>query len=159
MAKYRKKPVVIEAVQWTGNNISDICKFTDRDVNHLIAGGQLYITTLEGVHRASGGDFIIKGVKGEFYPCKPDIFAQTYEPADDLIANGVTFATDTKVGDKWTPTDERLPDEFVSVLGRMTDAGEFPAVRECYLVGTEFFFPALTEFHPVDKWMEMPKEG
>ena len=84
MAKYRKKPVVIEAIQWTGHNISDICKFTDRDVNHLIVGGQLYIATLEGVHRASVGDFIIKGVKGEFYPCKPDIFAQTYEPANAI---------------------------------------------------------------------------
>lgn len=95
MAKYRKKPVVIEAVQWTGQNVSDICKFTERDVNHLIAGGQLYIATLEGVHRASVGDFIIKGVKGEFYPCKPDIFAQTYEPV-----NGVTFAKDTDVPSK-----------------------------------------------------------
>lgn len=82
MAKYRKKPVVIEAVQWTGHNISEICKFTDRDVNHLLSCGELYIKTLEGVHHASVGDYIIKGVKGEFYPCKPDIFAQTYEPAD-----------------------------------------------------------------------------
>ena len=71
----------------------------------------------------------------------------------------MTFATDTKVGDKWTPTAERLPDEFVSVLGHMTDAGEFPAVRECYRVGGVFFFPALMDRHPVDKWMEMPKEG
>lgn len=61
--------------------------------------------------------------------------------------------------DGWVSVDDKLPDDFVSVLGHMTDAGEFPAVRECYLVGTEFFFPALTEFHPVDKWMEMPKEG
>lgn len=79
--------------------------------------------------------------------------------ADHLLANGVTFATDTKAGDKWTPTAERLPDEFVSVLGHMTDAGEFPAVRECYRVGGVFFFPALMDRHPVDKWMEMPKEG
>ena len=63
---------------------------------------------------------------------------------------------------KWIPVTERLPDDFVSVLGHMTDAGEFPAVRECYLVGTEFFFPALHDVHPVDLWMEMPeppKEG
>lgn len=80
--RYRKKPVTIEAVQWTGNNISEICKFTNRDVNHLLMSGQLYITTLEGVHRASVGDYIIKGVKGELYPCKPDIFANTYEEAD-----------------------------------------------------------------------------
>jgi hypothetical protein len=79
------------------------------------------------------------------------------EEARYLLANGVTFATDTKVGDKWTPTDERLPDEFVSVLGHMTDAGEFPAVRECHVVETEFFFPALRECHPVDKWMTMPE--
>jgi hypothetical protein len=77
--------------------------------------------------------------------------------ADTLLANGVTFATDTIDGDKWTPTAERMPNEFVSVLGHMTDAGEFPAVRECYLVGTEFFFPALRECHPVDKWMTMPE--
>ena len=80
--RYRKKPVTIEAVQWTGNNISEICKFTGRDVSHLLSGGQLYITTLEGVHHASVGDYIIKGVKGEFYPCKPDIFANTYEEDD-----------------------------------------------------------------------------
>ena len=80
--RYRKKPVTIEAVQWTGNNISEICKFINRDVNHLLMSGQLYITTLEGVHRASVGDYIIKGVKGEFYPCKPDIFANTYEEDD-----------------------------------------------------------------------------
>ena len=80
--RYRKKPVTIEAVRWTGNNISEICKFTGRDVSHLLSSGQLYIETLEGVHHASVGDYIIKGVKGEFYPCKPDIFANTYEEAD-----------------------------------------------------------------------------
>jgi hypothetical protein len=84
MAKYRKKPVAIEAVQWIGGNISEICNFTGRCGGDLIKNGELYITTLEGVHRASVGDFIIKGVKGEFYPCKPDIFAQTYEPADTV---------------------------------------------------------------------------
>lgn len=80
--KYRKKPVIIEAVQWNGSNISEICKFTNRDVSHLLVCGQLYIETLEGTHHASVGDYIIKGVKGEFYPCKPDIFAKTYEIAE-----------------------------------------------------------------------------
>lgn len=79
MAKYRKKPVVIEAIQWTGHNISDICIFTGRCGGELIKNGELYIATLEGIHHASVGDFIIKGVKGEFYPCKPDIFESTYE--------------------------------------------------------------------------------
>lgn len=81
--KYRKKPVVIEAIQWTGHNISDICKFTHKDVSHLLVNGQLYITTLEGYLHASVGDYIIKGVQGEFYPCKPDIFEQTYELAGE----------------------------------------------------------------------------
>lgn len=79
--KYRKKPVVIEAIQWTGHNVLEMCEFTKRDAGHLIANGELYITTLEGVHHASVGDYIIKGVQGEFYPCKPDIFEQTYELA------------------------------------------------------------------------------
>ena len=58
---------------------------------------------------------------------------------------------------KWIPVTERLPGEFVSVLGYMTDAGEFPPVRECYLVGRAFFFPALRDCHPVSHWMEMPQ--
>lgn len=77
--KYRKKPVVIEALKWDGDNKSDICKFIGKDVGHLFLNGNLYIETLEGAHHASVGDYIIKGVQGEFYPCKPDIFESTYE--------------------------------------------------------------------------------
>ena len=72
--KYMKKPVVIEAVQWDGNTepMLDFCKGIEfRD-------GELYIQTLEGQMHASKGDFIIKGVQGEFYPCKPDIFELSY---------------------------------------------------------------------------------
>ena len=81
---YRKKPVVIQAVQWVG----DLA-----DVHPLLAGSitpaveqelgdpSLYIPTLEGRHRADVGDWIIRGVKGELYPCKPDIFAATYDLA------------------------------------------------------------------------------
>lgn len=78
--RYRKKPVVIDAVQFDG---------TDESVDwlepQLISGeigracNKLYIKTLEGVMEASKGDYIIKGVNGEFYPCKPDIFEKTYE--------------------------------------------------------------------------------
>lgn len=80
--KFRKKPVVIDAVQWTGHNDVEIESF---------AGGALawhpvhlspVIHTLEGDHLGSRGDWIIKGVKGEFYFCKPDIFEQTYEVAE-----------------------------------------------------------------------------
>ena len=79
MEKYRKKPVVIEAVQWTGKNITEVLDFMDwRNAAHDTVSG-LTIRTLEGNHHASPGDFIIKGVNGEFYPCKPDIFEKTYE--------------------------------------------------------------------------------
>lgn len=91
MARFRKKPVVIEAVQYTGANAEDIQKFGARPEPTAHWGGacngpqckdnwQLLIPTLEGPHIANPGDWIIKGVKGEFYPCKPDIFAATYEP-------------------------------------------------------------------------------
>ena len=58
---------------------------------------------------------------------------------------------------EWISVDERLPQNFVSVLGHMTDAGEFPQVRECYTVGNAFFFPALDDVHPVSHWCEMPQ--
>ena len=94
--KFRKKPVVIEAVQWTGENLREIIAFTDgppitrshhagmmwEQYEELVARDGLIIFTLEGQHVATPGDWIIKGVKGEFYPCKPDIFAATYEPAE-----------------------------------------------------------------------------
>ena len=85
--KFRKKPVVIEAVQWQGGNLPDVWKLGcggEGSAVALAAGpdGSLIIPTLEGDHRCDLGDWIIRGVKGEFYPCKPDIFAATYEPAD-----------------------------------------------------------------------------
>lgn len=78
---YRKKPVVVEAVQWEGTieSAKEINEFTHDDTITLAPVSQvLYIHTLEGVMEAQVGDFIIKGVKGEFYPCKPDIFERTY---------------------------------------------------------------------------------
>jgi len=85
-AKYRKKPVVIEAMQMkdpiTPKEIMEFCP-TAKLCGVGAVGEKMWmeITTLEGIHRADYGDFIIKGVKGEFYPCKPDIFEMTYEPA------------------------------------------------------------------------------
>lgn len=72
------------------------------------------------------------------------------ELADHLISHGVTVQ-------EWISVDERIPQNFVSVLGYMTDAGEFPPVRECYTVGNEFFFPALGDVHPVSHWCELPQ--
>ena len=72
------------------------------------------------------------------------------ELADHLIANNIT-------SQEWIFVNDRLPQNFVSVLGYMTDAGEFPPVRECYTVGNAFFFPALGDVHPVSHWCEMPQ--
>ena len=58
---------------------------------------------------------------------------------------------------KWISVDEKLPQNFISVLGYMTDAREFPPVRECYTVGNAFFFPALGDIHPVSHWCELPQ--
>ena len=80
MPKFRKKPVVIEAVQWLGNNLSEIQKFYKPD--SILIGDKIQIITLEGIMTASLDDWIIKGVNSEFYPCKPDIFEATYEPID-----------------------------------------------------------------------------
>lgn len=84
MPKFRKKPVVIEAVQWTGDNLREIKAFMGVESVPYDAGKDSFlIHTLEGNHEASKGDWVIRGVKGEFYPCKPDIFDQTYEKVED----------------------------------------------------------------------------
>ena len=77
MAKYRKKPIVIEAVQFTGDNHEEIKEFGAQGFNAGIRN--MVIKTLGGEMTALSGDWIIKGVNGEFYPCKPDIFEKTYE--------------------------------------------------------------------------------
>ena len=81
--KYRKKPVEVEAIQFDGRNWREVYQFMS-DVPLLLIQDfrkdeHLLIDTLEGVMKAKVGDHIIKGVHGEFYPCKPDIFHETYE--------------------------------------------------------------------------------
>lgn len=102
MARYRKRPVEIEAVRWDGtaagatpiinwilsegSTATYRCSDPDRCVSLEVEGEtphSLVIHTLEGAMTASPGDWIIRGVQGEFYPCKPDIFAATYEPVAD----------------------------------------------------------------------------
>jgi hypothetical protein len=95
--KYRKIPVVVDAIQWTGENQREMFDFltnyekTDDYmsasgehfvIDHNAVKGGLVIKTLEGEHIASIGDYIIRGVAGEFYPCKPEIFEKTYERAE-----------------------------------------------------------------------------
>lgn len=77
--KYRKKPVMVEAVKWDGTNKVEIQHFMGRYLDENTIFQHLIIPTLEGDMIASCGDYIIKGVHGEFYPCKPDIFVKTYE--------------------------------------------------------------------------------
>lgn len=85
--KYRKKPVVIEAVQFNGmEDYLEICQWIDKTPNTLLTediveyrSPIMLVNTLEGTMAANPGDYIIKGVNGEFYPCKPDIFEKTYE--------------------------------------------------------------------------------
>jgi hypothetical protein len=99
MKSYRKKPVVIQAVRWTGMEanlpdvfelIGDISKLPSDGAYYVApaigftpAIGTLQIPTLEGMMTAQPGDYIIRGVKGEIYPCKPDIFEATYEAVQD----------------------------------------------------------------------------
>ena len=80
--KFRKKSIVIEAVRWMTDNYNEIKAFVGESVCPYKDGSCLAIETLEGVMVANPFDWIIKGVKGEFYPCKPDIFEATYELAE-----------------------------------------------------------------------------
>ena len=83
--KFRKKPVVVDAFKWTAENPMELQLWFDEhgvvagQGTYGLAGRDVFIKTLEGTMLASPGDWIICGVKGEFYPCKPDIFAATYE--------------------------------------------------------------------------------
>jgi hypothetical protein len=84
-AKFRKKPVVIEAVRFDGTNAQAVAEWVGEEQDGWTYGDRCdyyEIETLEGTMTASPGDWIIRGVQGEFYPCKPDIFADTYEAVE-----------------------------------------------------------------------------
>ena len=81
--KFRKKPIVIEAICWTGDNVDSVLRFDQSILGPYWHKDHLEIPTLEGRMTASVGDWIIRGVKGELYPCKPDIFEATYEPVTE----------------------------------------------------------------------------
>ena len=80
-----KKPVTIEFVEWDGTNKGEVGSFVGERLDFIFDNVSriLFIPTLESPHEANIGDMIIKGVKGEFYPCKPDIFALTYDMEDE----------------------------------------------------------------------------
>lgn len=83
--KYKTKPVIIEAIQWTGDNTDKVLEFTENLAYDFsrIGWDNISIPTLEGAMIANRGDYIIKGLKGEFYPCKPDIFEMKYQVVED----------------------------------------------------------------------------
>ena len=86
MKKFVKKPVVVEAIQYNGENIAEIEIFIGKKLPFVTSSNdniQLVISTLEGDMKASKNDYVIKGVNGEFYPCKPDIFEKTYDIIED----------------------------------------------------------------------------
>lgn len=81
-SSYRKRPVIVQAWQFREDNIDQIRQWiTDHGGTSTIDAGVFRIETLEGPMAANPGDWVIQGVKGEFYPCKPDIFAATYDEA------------------------------------------------------------------------------
>lgn len=109
--KATKKKVTIECLKWNGVNFDDIKAFCGKDVARIApctetGDNELFIKTLEGVHMARVGDYIIKGVKGEFYPCKPDIFAQTYDIVD----------SDSRVREFVETTHDLLTTKYTKVL-------------------------------------------
>ena len=111
MQKFVKKPVVIEAIQYNGENIEAIEDFVGKKIPTVMASDvyvKLIIPTLEGNMKASKGDYVIKGVKGEFYPCKPDIFKEIYSLVTEkstVEKNELTFG-EKAVGLPFNPSND-----------------------------------------------------
>lgn len=120
--KFRKRPIVIEAIQWTGYNFDEISRFTQYAAHSpSFEMDTVTIPTLEGDMVAHEDDWIIKGVEGEFYPCKPGIFAKTYEAIEE---EGINAAAEEI---------EKLKAEIVVFQRRVDDLeGELEEAREVY---------------------------
>jgi hypothetical protein len=142
--RYRKKPVVIEAVQYDGNfRCLDI--FSINDVGKFIIGTDdagnpcLKIPTLEGVMIASKGDYIIRGIKGEYYPCKPDIFEMTYERDEPII-----IQAPIKNYDPWDEVIDQLGDSN-KMIDHVPDVGKM--VEDVEKLAEEFY-PLNDDLYP-----------
>ncbi len=108
--RFRKKPVEVDAIQWNGENRDEVHNFITGFSSNIGADGIL-IRTLEGDHRADIGDWVIKGVSGEFYPCKPDIFDLTYELVEPHICT-ICNTNMVQVGpDKWDCLNFHHPED------------------------------------------------
>lgn len=144
---YRKRPVVVEAVQWTGENHGEMCEFIDPEVFEITSHVGLVIHTLEGDHHASPGDYIIKGVNGEFYPCKPDVFEKTYEPATLTPPN------------EWVSVEERLPRVGGNYICAVQDKNGYAwTITAEWSLEMKTWFGAFGEIkNKVTHWMYLPE--
>ena len=122
MQKFVKKPVVIEAIQYDGANITKIETFVGEKLPTIMTsdlGAQLIITTLEGDMKVSKGDYVIKGIKGEFYPCKPDIFKQSYNMIKEN--NGILSEGEKRVRKSFNPSALKRVENFKSITASAID--------------------------------------
>ena len=122
MQKFVKKPVVIEAIQYDGTNITEIETFVREKLPTIITsdlGAQLVIPTLEGDMKVSKGDYVIKGIKGEFYPCKPDIFKQSYNMIKEN--NGILSEGEKRVRKSFNPGALKRVENFKSITASAID--------------------------------------
>jgi hypothetical protein len=131
--KFRKKPVVIDAIQWTGANLKDVIDFTGKHPDfdkwfdsweayseHVANDGLKFkIFTLEGTMTATPGDWIIRGVQGECYPCKPDIFEATYDQADSQPAMPADSEYNIEAAARELARRMDYPWEFMNHRGRI----------------------------------------
>ena len=126
MQKFVKKPVVVEAIQYNGINITEVESFVGAKLPTVLLSvedTQLIIPTLEGDMKASKGDYVIKGIKGEFYPCKSDVFKSTYNVVEDN--NGILSEGEKRVrtnfnvsSSKSVDTAKQLMAEAINLLSR-----------------------------------------
>ena len=122
MQKFVKKPVVIEAIQYNGENIEAIEDFVGKKLSTVMASDvyvKLIIPTLEGYMKASKGDYIIKGIKGELYPCKPDVFKSTYNVVEDN--NGILSEGEKRVRKSFNPSALKRVENFKSITASAID--------------------------------------
>ena len=121
MQKFVKKPVIVEAIQYNGINITEIESFIGAKLPSVwvsawlsVEDTQLVIPTLEGDMKVSKGDYVIKGIKGEFYPCKPDVFKSTYNVVEDN--NGILSEGEKRVRTNFNISSSKTVDEAKKLM-------------------------------------------
>ena len=119
MQKFVKKPVVIEAIQYDGANITEIETFVGGKLPTVMTsdlGAQLVISTLEGDMKVTKGDYVIKGINGECYPCKPDIFKSTYDVVEDN--NGILSEGEKRVRTNFNVSSSKTVDKAKKLMAK-----------------------------------------